>query len=336
MSPLTRKDYLSKSEPRWCLGCGSYATFRALTDVFAETQVPREKLAVISGIGCSSRLPYYVNTYGFHSIHGRAPTIAMGLKLVNPELEVWIATGDGDGLSIGGNHFLHMMRRNADLKVILFNNQIYGLTKGQASPTTGLGTVTKSSPHGSVDLPIRPLSVAIAAGATYAARVTDADGELLKEALLGAARHKGIAFVEVLINCVIYNDGAFSALTDKEARLQNTIRLRHGEPMVFGKEREKALRMRNGKLEIVSSSSGASNGENVLVHDARNPDSTLAYMLSQVERPAFPTPLGIFTDVEKPVYTPKSGQAGPGDFERLLQGGSAWVWEKDGTLHTVE
>lgn len=235
--------------------------------------------------------------------------------MANPELSVWVITADGDGLSIGGNHFLHTMRRNPDLKVILFNNQIYGLTKGQASPTTAHGTVTKSTPYGVVDYPMRPLSVAIAAGATFAARVADTDGEMLKEVMNAAAQHKGVAFVEVLINCVIFNDAVFAPLTDKETKAENTVRLKHGQPMVFGNNKDKALRWTGTKLEVVGAGS-----DGLLVHDAHSDDSALAYLLSQLDNPAAPVPFGIFRQVNLPVYQPMIGTPAAGDFERLLQG----------------
>lgn len=324
-SPLARKDFLSQVEPRWCLGCGCYGVFKSLTGVFPAMGIPKEKFAVLSGIGCSSRLPYYLSTYGFHTIHGRAPTVAMGLKLARPELSVWVMTGDGDALSIGGNHFLHLMRRNPDIKMILFNNQIYGLTKGQTSPTTSYGTKTKSTPYGSIDNPAKPLSLALAAGATFAARVTDSDGELLTEVLTAAAGHKGIAFIEVVLNCVIFNDGSAAYMTDKTVREDNTVKLRAGEPLVFGAKRNKGIRLgANLKPEVIQFEEGAPPAD-LLVHDPLREDSSLAFMLSQMDYPEVPVALGLFRKVDAPVYEEKAPVATDIDFDSALRGSDSWV-----------
>lgn len=318
---LTRKDFLSAVDPRWCPGCGCYAVFSKITSLMPTLGIPREKFAVISGIGCSSRFPYYVNAYGFHTIHGRAPAVAMGLKLANPDLSVWMMTGDGDALSIGGNHFVHLMRRNADIKVILFNNQIYGLTKGQASPTTTLGTKTKTTPGGAFDRPMQPLSMALAAGATFAARAHDMDGELLTEVLTAAANHKGIAFVEVMLNCVIFNDGAFEPIINKSVRAETTIRLKHGQPIVFGAENNKGIRMDNFKPEVAK----VGEAKDILVHDIHAQDSSMAYMLSQFNHPAMPVPFGIFRQVELPSYEQNHLIKGEVDLDKVLKSGTTWV-----------
>ncbi|OFZ13234.1 MAG: 2-oxoacid:ferredoxin oxidoreductase subunit beta, partial [Bdellovibrionales bacterium RBG_16_40_8] len=265
----TRKDFLA-AEPRWCLGCGDYAALNALTRVFLSSGTLRENFAIISGIGCSSRLPYYSNTYGFHTIHGRAPSVAMGLKMTNPDLNVWVVTGDGDGLSIGGNHFIHTMRRNPNIKVIIFNNQIYGLTKGQTSPTSPLGSKTKSTPAGSFDRPMHPLTVALGAGATFVAQVPDTDNELLFNVLNAANKHKGVALIEILINCVIFNDGAFSCFTDKATRPDTTVKLEAGKPLLFGANMDKGIRMKSDRPEIVKVGEGGVPVSEILVHDPAN------------------------------------------------------------------
>ncbi|MCM2277688.1 MAG: 2-oxoacid:ferredoxin oxidoreductase subunit beta [Oligoflexia bacterium] len=338
---LVKKDFLSQTEPRWCLGCGCYSVFNRLTGMFPTMGVPREKFAIISGIGCSSRLPYYASTYGFHTIHGRAPTVAMGLKMARPELSVWVISGDGDLLSIGGNHFIHLIRRNPDIKVILFNNQIYGLTKGQASPTTRAGTKTKTTPGGAFDSPMKPLAMAIAAGATFAARVTDTDGEMLTEVMSAAAAHKGVAFIEVMMNCVIFNDGAFTAITDKTSRLETTVRLQHGKPLLFGANQDKGIRLKNFSPEVVKVGEGGANASELAVHDIASPDSSLAYLLSQMDQPrdGQPVPLGIFRQVSAPIYTEVAGMQSPADdaaVARILRGSASWVEGEDGGIRSSE
>src|SRR6266702_1911992 len=247
---LTAKDLASDQEVRWCPGCGDYSILAQMKKALAGIGVPREKMVFISGIGCSSRFPYYMNTYGFHTIHGRAPTFATGLKIARPDLSVWVITGDGDGLSIGGNHLIHAIRRNVDVKIILFNNEIYGLTKGQYSPTSRIGTRSKSTPHGSFESPLRPLSVAIAAEATFVARSVDVDIKHLSATLQRAAAHKGSAFVEIYQNCVIFNDGVFEYATDKTVKSDNVMYVEHGKPMVFGKDRNKGIRLNGLKPEV--------------------------------------------------------------------------------------
>ncbi|MEK6704914.1 MAG: 2-oxoacid:ferredoxin oxidoreductase subunit beta [Bdellovibrionota bacterium] len=332
---LARKDFISQIEPKWCLGCGCYGAFKALTTTFANLGIPREKFAAISGIGCSSRFPYYLNTYGFHTIHGRAPTVALGLKLVQPDLSVWVITGDGDALSIGGNHFLHLMRRNPDIKVILFNNQIYGLTKGQTSPTSAFGAKTKSAPYGSVDTPVHPLSIAIAAGATFAARITDTDGEFMVDVFTEAAKHKGVAFIEIFLNCVIFNDGAFTPVTDKTQKAGNSFRLKHGEPMIFGAEKEKGIRLNRQTMQPEIVDIRKDGTSDLLVHDASAADSSLAYMLSLLEYPKHPVPMGIFRKVSRPSYESYFMNQHGGDLNEVLCGNAAWREDKDGMIHPV-
>ena len=248
---LTKKDFQTDQEVRWCPGCGDYAILSAVQQVFPELGIPREKFVVVSGIGCSSRFPYYMNTFGFHTIHGRAPAVATGLKLARPELEVWIATGDGDSMSIGGNHLIHVLRRNVGVKILMFNNRIYGLTKGQYSPTSELGKKTKSTPAGSVDYPFNPLSLAIGAGATFIARSVDIFQNPLRDTLRRAAQHKGTAYVEIYQNCNIFNDKAFSGLTDKETKDDTALYLEHGKPLVFGKNKDRGIRMRGTRMEVI-------------------------------------------------------------------------------------
>jgi 2-oxoglutarate ferredoxin oxidoreductase subunit beta len=330
IKPLTRKDFVSSNEPKWCIGCGCYGTLNALTSVLPTLGIPREKFAIISGIGCSSRLPYYASTYGFHTIHGRAPTVAIGLKLTNPELSTWVFTGDGDALSIGGNHFMHLMRRNPDVKLVLLNNEIYGLTKGQTSPTSSLGKQTKSTPFGSVDRPVRPTALAIAMGATFVARVPDTDGELLREVFAAAAGHKGVAFIEILLNCVIFNDGAFSHLTNKETRADTTLVLKSGAPLLFGKERTRGIRMSGVRPEVVALSNGETpDRAGIAVHDPGAEDPTAAFMLSQLVGPEFPVPLGIFRQVTAPLYCDAiedvSERAPEETYAALFRGGASWT-----------
>lgn len=325
---LTNKDFLSEVAPRWCPGCGSYAVLSALTKVLASLEIPKENYAVISGIGCSSRLPYYMSTFGFHTIHGRAPTVATGLKISRPELSVWIVTGDGDALSIGGNHFIHLMRRNVDVKIILFNNQIYGLTKGQASPTSVLGQKTKSTPFGTVDAPLRPLAMALGAGATFAARAADTDLPLMNEVLTAAAKHKGTAFVEVLQNCVIFNDGAFDEVTDKAKRPEHTVRLRAGEPLIYGAGQEKVLVTEGFKFREASKADA--DPAKLYVHRPDDPDPGAAFALAQLEQPAHPLPMGIFRQVLRPTHEEMSNKiVNAEEFTQILKGNNAWTVEKN-------
>jgi 2-oxoglutarate/2-oxoacid ferredoxin oxidoreductase subunit beta len=331
---LTAKDLASDQEVRWCPGCGDYSILAQMKKALTSVGVPREKMVFISGIGCSSRFPYYMNTYGFHTIHGRAPTFATGLKLARPELQVWVVTGDGDGLSIGGNHLLHAIRRNIDLKILLFNNEIYGLTKGQYSPTSRLGTKTKSSPQGSVDNPLRPLSVAIAAEATFVARTIDVDVAHLTAMLQRAAAHKGAAFVEIYQNCKIFNDGVFEYATDRSVKADNALYLEHGKPMLFGKDRNKGIRLRGLDPEVVEV--GKDCGlDDVLVHDEKAEEPSLAYLLSRMVYPRFPECVGVFRAVNRPSYEQllqdqidaQIKAKGKGDLEKLFRNDDLWVVE---------
>ena len=331
---LTRKDFESDQEVRWCPGCGDYSILAQTQKVLPDLDVPREKFVMVSGIGCSSRFPYYVNTYGLHSIHGRAPAIASGVKLSNPDLFVWVITGDGDGLSIGGNHLIHCMRRNIDLKIILFNNKIYGLTKGQYSPTSELGKKTKSTPMGSIDYPINPIHLALAAEATFVARSLDVDTKHLVEILQRVAKHKGAAFVEVFQNCNIFNDGAFRSFTDREVRDDRMIAIQHGKPLIFGKDRDKGLRLKGTKLEVVKIGNGVTEAD-LLIYDEEDPNPTLAYLLSGMTYPDYPVPIGVFRNIRKPTYDElMKGQAersielfGKGDLQKLFTTGDTWVVE---------
>jgi 2-oxoglutarate ferredoxin oxidoreductase subunit beta len=328
---LTKKDFTSDQEVRWCPGCGDYAILASVQSVFPELGIPKENFVVVSGIGCSSRFPYYMNTFGFHTIHGRAPAVATGVKIANPELSVWIATGDGDALSIGGNHIIHLMRRNVDVKVLLFNNRIYGLTKGQYSPTSEIGKKTKSTPFGSVDRPFNPVSVAIGAGATLVARSVDVYAPHLKEVLHRAAQHKGTSFIEIFQNCNIFNDGAFESFREKELRDDNVLHLKHGEPLIFGKAKDKGIRMAGlFQPEVVALGNGVTE-KDLVVHDEKAPPS-YAFMLAQMEAPAFPVPIGILRNIDAPVLDAAmndqiqqiTAKKGPGDLHALLYDAETW------------
>ncbi len=329
---LTRKDFVSDQEVRWCPGCGDYSILAQTQKVMPDFGYPKENIVFISGIGCSGRLPYYMNTYGFHTIHGRAPTLATGLKASRPDLMVWVITGDGDALSIGGNHVLHSMRRNVDLKMIMFNNRIYGLTKGQASPTSEVGKVTKSTPSGTIDTPIVPLTVALAAEATFVARSVDTHTEHLQHTFDAAGRHRGSAFVEVLQNCNIFNDGAFKAFTDREVRDDAMLVLEHGKPMIFGKERDKGIRLRGLHPEVVKLGDGVAESD-LLVHDAHAEDPYLALILSRMWYPEYPVPVGVFRQITRPTHdelmtaqlNDAVAQRGEGDLEKLLRSGETWT-----------
>jgi len=297
-----------------------------------DLNIPRENFVFVSGIGCSSRFPYYVNTYGFHGIHGRAPTLATGIKASRPELSVWVITGDGDALSIGGNHFMHAVRRNLDVNIILFNNRIYGLTKGQYSPTSEFGKKTKSTPLGSIDYPINPLCIAISNEATFVARSIDVDVKHLSSVLTQAAHHKGVSFVEVFQNCNIFNDGAFKHFSERGFRDDRTIRLEHGKPLVFGRDRDKGIRLNGLRLEVVDLRQGNTE-KDLLIHDIHAPEPNLANLLARMDYPDFPVPLGVFRSVAKPTYDELMeaqvqdaiSRSGDGDLERLLNSGDVWV-----------
>jgi 2-oxoglutarate ferredoxin oxidoreductase subunit beta len=328
----TKKDWSSDQEVRWCPGCGDYSILTAVQMLMPELGVRREDTVFVSGIGCSSRFPYYMNTYGMHSIHGRAPAIATGLAVARPDLHVWVITGDGDALSIGGNHLIHALRRNVNLTILLFNNQIYGLTKGQYSPTSEIGKVTKSTPFGSIDHPFNPISLALGAEATFVARTHDMDRKHMQETFRRAHEHKGSAFVEIYQNCNVFNDAAFEEITGKEQRSSMLIPLEHGRPIRFGENGEKGVHVTTqGFLEIADV---ADVGEDaILVHDEKRDQPGLAFMLSRLARgPYEPTPIGVFRAVDKPTYDAEVERQvdaaverrGPGDLQTLLTSGATW------------
>ena len=329
---LRKADFVSKQTPRWCPGCGDYSILANVQKVMPELNIPRENIVFVSGIGCSSRFPYYMNTYGLHTIHGRAPAFATGLKVARPDLSVWIVTGDGDGLSIGGNQLLHMLRRNLDVNVLLFNNRIYGLTKGQYSPTSEQGKVTKSTPFGSPDIPLNPMLFALSAGATFIARTFDTDSKGMQDIFKEAAKHKGTSFVEIYQNCNIFNDGTFSAVYERSEREDRILRLNHGKILVFGKDQNKGIRLRGLKPVIVDLDKDF-NEKDLLIHDQFCEDSTLANLLSGFDYPDFPVPMGIIRQVESPTYGEKIEEQvksqiekkGVGNLEKLLRGNHAWT-----------
>ena len=329
---LRKADFVSKQTPRWCPGCGDYSILANVQKVMPELNIPRENIVFVSGIGCSSRFPYYMNTYGLHTIHGRAPAFATGLKVARPDLSVWIVTGDGDGLSIGGNQLLHMLRRNLDVNVLLFNNRIYGLTKGQYSPTSEQGKVTKSTPFGSPDIPLNPMLFALSAGATFIARTYDTDSKGMQNIFKEAAKHKGTSFVEIYQNCNIFNDGTFSAVYERSEREDRILRLNNGKILVFGKDQNKGIRLRGLKPVIVDLDKDF-NEKDLLIHDQFCEDSTLANLLSGFDYPDFPVPMGIIRQVESPTYGEKIEEQiksqiekkGIGNLEKLLRGNHAWT-----------
>jgi 2-oxoglutarate ferredoxin oxidoreductase subunit beta len=326
---LTAKDYKTDQEVRWCPGCGDYAILAALQSFMPELDMPKERIVFVSGIGCAARFPYYMETYGMHSIHGRAPAIATGLSVSRPDLSVWVVTGDGDALSIGGNHLIHSLRRNVNIKILLFNNEIYGLTKGQYSPTSPLGKVTKSTPMGSLDWPFNPLSLAIGAEATFVARAIDTDRAQLTDVLRTAAHHKGSAFVEIFQNCNIFNDGAFDFVREEK---ENRIHLKHGEPVRFGPEGERGVRLRSdGSAEVVEVAEAGEDA--LLVWDAHHPEASPAFALSRLTRGTVGvTPIGVFRDVERPVYDElmeeqlaSAREKKAGELGALLATGDTWT-----------
>ena len=323
---LTKKDFVSDQEVRWCPGCADFAILAGVQKLMPDLGVAREKIVFISGIGCASRFPYYMNTYGFHSIHGRAPAIATGLKMSNPDLAVWVVTGDGDGLSIGGNHLIHALRRNVDLKILLFDNRIYGLTKGQASPTSELGKKTKSSPFGTVDRPFNPLSLALGAGATFVARTTANDMPHMTSVIKRAAAHKGAAFVEIWQNCVVFNDGAFDEWSEKDVRDERLLKLEHGKPLVYGKGKDKGLRIGGGFTLEMGPADGA------VVHDEARDNLSLPLALAALE-PPWPQVMGVLRAVERSTVDQLAREQereaekavkGPATLEALLQAGDTW------------
>ncbi len=329
---LTKKDFETDQDVRWCPGCGDYSILANVQKVMPELGILPENMVWVSGIGCSSRFPYYMNTYGFHTIHGRAPAFATGIKIANPELSVWMATGDGDGLSIGGNQLMHCLRRNVDIKILLFNNRIYGLTKGQYSPTSEFGKVTKSTPYGSADQPLDPASFALGANASFVARSIDTEAAHLSDVLRRAARHSGSAFLEIYQNCNVFNDGAFDSFREKDVRAERTIRVEHGKPLLFGANNDKGLVLntKTFALEVREVGPNGVKPEDVLVHDETNP--MLAYMLSKMPYPEFPVALGVLFAVLKPTYdgtlreqkAAAKAKAGKGDLQKLLRGGATW------------
>ena len=326
---LTRKDFVSDQEVRWCPGCGDYSILAQMQKMLPDLRIPRENLVFVSGIGCSSRFPYYIESYGFHSIHGRALTIATGLKSARPELTVFVVTGDGDGLSIGGNHLLHAMRRNVNLNVILFNNRIYGLTKGQFSPTSEFGKVTKSSPYGTTEAPLNPIRIALAAGATFVARTIDRDIKHLEATLYAASQHKGVSFVEVYQNCNIFNDNAFAAFYDKDVRQDKMVYLEDGKPLRFGKNSEHGIRL-NGFLPEIAEN--VTSDEGLLVHNVNSENQALANILVGMDYPEFPVPVGIFRAVDHPTFddmlqkqVDDAKASTPANFEELLMGAETWT-----------
>jgi 2-oxoglutarate ferredoxin oxidoreductase subunit beta len=330
---LTKADFTSDQTVRWCPGCGDYSILAQTQKLMPALDIPRENVVFVSGIGCSSRFPYYMNTYGFHTIHGRAPTIATGLKIARPELSIWVATGDGDGLSIGGNHLIHCMRRNLDLKILLFNNRIYGLTKGQYSPTSEFGKKTKSSPFGTAEQPINPLEIAIASECTFVARSLDIDSQHLSATLERAARHKGTAFVEIYQNCNIFNDGTFDDFAAREMRSERMLTLEHGKPLLFGKNRDRGIRLNGLEPEVVTLGQNGITERDILVHDETAKQPTLAYLLARMTYPDFPVPVGVFYSALRPTLegmletqaTQATAALGAGSLERLLKSGASWT-----------
>jgi 2-oxoglutarate/2-oxoacid ferredoxin oxidoreductase subunit beta len=325
-------DWATDQEVRWCPGCGDYSILTAMRMLMPELDVDREKTVFVSGIGCAARFPYYMNTYGMHGIHGRAPAIASGLAMARPDLDIWVIGGDGDMLSIGGNHLIHALRRNVNLKVLMFNNMIYGLTKGQFSPTSESGKVTKSSPMGSLDHPFNPISIALGAESTFVARTHDMDRKHMMDTFRRAHEHKGAAFVEVFQNCNVFNDGAWEGITKKQNRDANLIQLNHGEPIKFGAESEFGVVIDDGSAKIVSVSDVAESS--LLVHDENKEDPSTAFMLSRLARGPFePTPVGIFRAVERTEYAASAtqqlavaqDQKGPGDLAAILRSRGTWT-----------
>jgi 2-oxoglutarate ferredoxin oxidoreductase subunit beta len=329
---LTADELATNQEVRWCPGCGDFSILAQLKQVLAGLDVPREKLVFVSGIGCASRLPYYMNTYGFHGIQGRAPALATGLKVANPSLQVWVVTGDGDGLAVGSNHLIHALRRNVDIKILLFNNEVFGMTRGQYSPTSRVGTRTKTSPEGSFDNPLRPLALALGAEATFVARTIDVDVNHLTEVLRRAAYHKGAAFVEIYQNCKVFNDGVFDYATDKSVKAEHALYLEHGRPLLFGKDRNLGIRLNGLTPEVVTLGNGMTI-DDLLIHDERAEELTLPFLLSRLIFPDFPECLGVFRAVDKPTYesllhrhnAEARAARGPGKLDQLLAGDETWT-----------
>jgi len=328
----TSKDFQSDQDVRWCPGCGDYSILAQMQRVLPDLNIPRHQVVFVSGIGCSSRFPYYMDTYGFHGIHGRAAAIASGLKVARPDLSVWVATGDGDGLSIGGNHFIHVCRRNINIKILLFNNQIYGLTKGQYSPTSEFGKITKSSPFGAPDHPFNPPLVALGAEASFVARSLDRDPKNLQNVIKRAAEHNGTAFIEIYQNCTVFNDGAFFSFTEKETKDDNIVYLEHGKPMLFGKEKEKGIKLDGFTPTVVSLTDGKYSINDLIVHNER--DTMLSFILARMSNfSELPRPVGIFYAAPRPVYeeivdnqiAQAIAKQGEGELDKLLNHGETWT-----------
>ncbi len=329
---LKAADFSSDQETRWCPGCGDYAILKGIQKTLADLGAVREKTVFVSGIGCSSRLPYYMSTYGFHTIHGRAPAFASGIKLANPELDVWVVTGDGDGLSIGGNHMLHALRRNVDLQILLFNNEIYGLTKGQYSPTSRVGTRSPSTPMGSLELPLSACSMALGSGARFVARAVDTAIKHLGSVLSAAHAHRGASFVEIYQNCIVYNDDVFADFTARDVAAERQLLVEHGKPLIFGAKRDKGLRFAPGTmtLEVIEVGEGAAREDEVLVHDQTN--RSLAMLLATMDGPGFPVALGVLYCDPRPTYDREvhaqldaAREDGPVDWNAVLRRGHTWT-----------
>lgn len=324
---LKPADFASDQEVRWCPGCGDYAILKSVQRIMPDLGIPKENIVFISGIGCAGRFPYYMDTYGFHTIHGRAPAIATGLKIARPELSVWVVTGDGDAVSIGANHLVHALRRNVDMNILLFNNRIYGLTKGQYSPTSEIGKISKTTPEGSIDAPLNPISLALSSGATFVARALDVDAKNLQNVLTAASQHKGTSFVEIYQNCNIFNDGAFASISDKSVRDDRILYLEDGQAMLFGKEKDKGLAFIDQRIQVVDK-----NNKDILQHRPSTADSLLPQLLADLNNPELPVPMGIFKQIEKPCYedqlaakTEKMLKDNSNDLNDLLTSGHTWT-----------
>jgi 2-oxoglutarate ferredoxin oxidoreductase subunit beta len=329
---LTAKDFATDQEVRWCPGCGDYAILKAVQVTLANMGAKPENTVFVSGIGCSSRFPYYMATYGFHTIHGRAPAVATGVKLANPELDVWLVTGDGDALSIGGNHLYHILRRNVDVNILLFNNEIYGLTKGQSSPTSRIGQKSPSTPTGSIDSPVNPCQFALGSNARFVARGIDIQAKELGELFVRAKDHKGASFIEIIQNCIVYNDGVFSDFAEKAVAADMQLHVKHGQPMIWGKTKNKGLRLntKNLSLDIVTIGENGVSVDDLMVHDQTN--KVLAMMLSGLRTPAFPEVLGVIYCDPAPSYELQvkaqddvARAKGPGDLDKLMRSGKTWI-----------
>ncbi len=328
----TKEDFVSNQMVRWCPGCGDHAILNSFEKILPMLGVKKENFVVVSGIGCSSRFPYYVNTYGIHGIHGRAAAIASGVKIANPKLSVWVATGDGDSMAIGGNHFIHVLRRNIDINIMMFNNMIYGLTKGQYSPTSAIGSITKSSPQGTIENAFHPGELVIGAQGTFYARAIDTNPKLMSDIFIEAYKHNGTSLIEILQNCVIFNDKVHAYLTAKETKLDNQLILQHGEPMIFGKDQDKGIVLDRLKLKVVKIGENGITEKDILVHDQYEPDPTLALMLVRLAPPKFPVALGVIRSVSSPVYeenmerliTEAKEKSKMKNIDDLLHSGNTW------------